>query len=205
MTPEPIVVLSALEHHLYCPRQCALIHVDGLWAENAHTVIGSRAHRRVDSAPGRRERGRQVLRSVPLYSDRYGLSGRSDAIEVHDDGTVVPVEYKAGVRHGQSADVQLCAQALCLEEMLGRPVEVGYVWYGGTRRRFRVEFDDGLRALTLGTVEAIRANLVSGRLPTAVADQRCRECQLEPTCLPDVLVRSEAVRSYVEDKVMRCV
>lgn len=204
MTPEPVVVLSAIEHHLYCPRQCALIHVDGLWAENAHTVIGGRAHRRVDSAADRRERGKAVLRSVQLYSDRYGLSGRSDAIEVHDDGTIVPVEYKSGVRHGEAADVQLCAQALCLEEMMGRTVEFGFVWYGGPRRRLRVEFTDRLKALTLATVEEIRFSLVSGRLAPAVADERCRECQLEPVCLPDVLVRADSVRTYVEREVTRC-
>lgn len=204
MMVEPVVLLSALEHYLYCPRQCALIHVDGLWTENAYTVAGTRSHRRVDTAPSRRERGRRVLRGIPLYSERYGLSGRADAVEVHDDGSVVPVEYKAGVAHGQAADVQLCAQGFCLEEMLERPIPFGFVWYAGPRRRVRVEFTPELRGTTLEVIEAVRSMLVSGVLPSAVADARCRECQLEPTCLPDVVIRPDAIRHYVESEVLRC-
>jgi CRISPR-associated exonuclease Cas4 len=204
VTPEPVVPLSALEHHLYCPRQCALIHVDGVWAENAHTVAGQRAHRRVDSGTARRERGRRVLRAIPLYSDRYGLSGRADAIEVHDDGSIVPVEYKAGRRHGQAADVQLCAQGFCLEEMTGTPVPFGYVWYGAPRRRLRVDFDDSLRGRTVGIIDEIREVLRSDRLPPAVADRRCTECQLEPYCLPDVVIRPGDLLSYVNREILGC-
>ena len=134
MTPEPVVQISAIEHFVYCPRQCALIHCDGVWSDNAHTVRGSRAHRRVDSGEHRQERGRQVLRAIPLWSEELGLSGRADAVEVEGDA-VRPVEYKAGVRHGSAADLQLCAQALCLEEMLDVEIPHGYVWYGGPRRR----------------------------------------------------------------------
>jgi len=117
MNIEPVVPISAIEHFAYCPRQCALIHCDGVWNDNEHTVGGTRAHRRVDSGEHRRERGRMVLRSIPLWSESLGLSGRADAVEMADNA-VVPVEYKAGVRHGNAADLQLCAQALCLEEML---------------------------------------------------------------------------------------
>lgn len=204
MTPEPVVLLSALEHHLYCPRQCALIHVDGFWAENAHTVVGTRAHRRVDSGVDRRERGRHVLRGIPLFSEQYGLSGRADAVELYDDGSVVPVEYKAGVRHGRAAEVQLCAQALCLEEMTGRPVPFGFVWYGTPRRRLRVDCRHELRSTTVAVVEEVRATLVSGVLPPAVADERCRECQLEPVCLPGVVADPVAVRRYLEREVLAC-
>jgi CRISPR-associated exonuclease Cas4 len=204
MTPEPVVLLSALEHHLYCPRQCALIHVDGLWAENASTVAGTRAHRRVDTAPGRQERGRLILRGLPLYSERYGLSGRADAVEVHGDGSLFPVEYKAGVRHGQAADVQLCAQALCLEEMTGQAVPTGLVWYGGPRRRRIVELEDELRTMTITAINQVRANLVEGVLPPAVADDRCRECQLEPVCMPQVVLRPKAVLRYLERQVFAC-
>jgi CRISPR-associated exonuclease Cas4 len=204
VTPEPIVLLSALEHYLYCPRQCALIHVDGVWAESAHTVAGQRAHRRVDSGAGRRERGRRVLRAIPLYSDRYGLSGRSDAIEVHDYGSVIPVEYKAGRRHGQAADVQLCAQGFCLEEMTGMPVPFGEVWYGAARRRLRVEFGDLLRARTAEVIGEVRAALRAGRLPPAVADRRCADCQLEPHCLPDLVIRPGDIRAYVNREILAC-
>ena len=139
VTDEPIVTISAIEHFVYCPRQCALIHCDGVWSDNAQTVRGSRAHRRVDSGRHRRERGRLVLRSIPLWSETLGLSGRADAVEI-EPGVVRPVEYKSGIQHGSAADLQLCAQALCLEEMLNVAIPDGDVWYGGPRRRVRVAF-----------------------------------------------------------------
>ncbi len=201
MSPEPVVPLSALEHHLYCPRQCALIHVDGAWQENRATVAGVRAHRRVDTPGDRRERGRRVFRAVPLWSDAYGLSGRSDGVEVYDDGGVAPVEHKAGVRHGQAADVQLCGQALCLEEMFRRPVPEGYVWYGGTRRRERVMFDG---ELTARVIDEVRTNLLLGVLPPAVADQRCRACQLEAVCLPGIVAQPHPPDRCPEEAIFRC-
>lgn len=204
MTPDPIIPLSALEHHLYCPRQCALIHVDGIWRENRATVAGSRAHRRVDTPGGRWERSRRVLRAIPLYSDRFGLIGRADGVELYEDGSIAPVEHKSGVRHGQAADVQLCAQALCLEEMFGKPVPCGYVWYGAKRRREAVSLDEALRSLTVSVVDAVRRNIADGTLPPAVADERCRECQLEPVCMPHVVIRPKAVERYVEEDVFTC-
>lgn len=204
MTPEPIVLLSALEHYMYCPRQCALIHVDGLWADNAHTIAGTRSHKRVDTAPSRTERGRRVLRGVPLYSEVHGLSGRADAIEVQPDESYVPVEYKSGTRHGMAAEIQLCAQALCLEEMQGVSIPHGFVWYAGPRKKALVELNHDLRERTLEVVEQVRAQLVTGKLPPAVWDQRCRECQLEPTCMPQVIFSPEQVLAYVSREVFSC-
>lgn len=200
----PVVPISALEHHEYCPRQCALIYVDGLWGENAFTVAGDRAHRRVDSGASRTERGRRVLRSIPLWSESLGLSGRADAVEVHPDGRVIPVEYKSGVRHGRAADLQLCAEALCLEEMLQVPVPEGYVWYGAWRRRWFVSIDDELRRATVETVAAVRELLLADQLPEAPADERCRTCQLEPQCLPEVVSTRGRIAAYVEQEVYRC-
>ena len=153
--PKPVVTLSALEHHMYCPRQCALIYVDGIWIENRATVAGRRAHNRVDTPGSRRERSRVVARAIPLYSDQFGLSGRADGIELLADGSLVPVEHKAGVRHGQTADVQLCAQALCLEEMFDVSIAFGYIWYGGTRHRQRIALDEELRSLTISVINEI--------------------------------------------------
>ena len=204
MSPEPVVALSALEHHLYCPRQCALIHVDGIWMENRSTIAGVRAHRRVDAPGDRWERSRRVVRAVPLYSDRFGLVGRADVIEIVGDGSLAPVEYKSGSPHGRAADVQLCAQALCLEEMFERPVPFGFVWYGATRRRQRVLLDAALRTLTSDVIDEVRSNMADGRLPAPVADGRCRECQLEPVCMPDVVIQSAAVTRYVEREVLGC-
>ena len=139
-----VIPISAIEHFVYCPRQCALIHCDGVWADNAYTVRGSRAHRRVDSGKARRERGKLVLRAIPLWSEELGLTGRADAVEL--DGDVVrPVEYKSGVPHGTAADLQVCAQAMCLEEMLAVEIAEGAVWYAGLRRRVRVALTTDLR------------------------------------------------------------
>lgn len=201
---EPTVAISAIEHWEYCPRQCALIHADGVWADNEHTVRGERAHRRADSGRHRVERGRRVLRSIPLWSERLGLSGRADVVEVTSDGRLVPVEYKSGTRHGDAAHLQLCAQALCLEEMLDVAVDEGALWFGGPRRRVAVRFDDQLRSRTVTTIEAIREVLVRGGLPGAPADERCTSCQLQGHCLPQVVSRPELVTRYVTDEVFGC-
>lgn len=199
---EPVVPISAIEHYSYCPRQCALIHCDGVWHDNEHTVRGTRGHRRVDSGEHRWDRGRMVLRGIPLWSESLGLSGRADAVEV-GDGHVCPVEYKSGSRHGTTADLQLCAQALCLEEMLGVAVASGRVWYGGPRRSVAVEFTGGLRAEVLATVERIREQLLSGSLPRAPNDERCDECQLRHHCLPELAGASRRLARYV-DSVFEC-
>ena len=196
-------MISAIEHFAYCPRQCALIHCDGVWSDNVHTVKGTRMHRRVDSGQHRKERGHRVLRAIPLWSETLGLSGRSDAVEVAD-GVVRPVEYKSGIPHGHAANLQLCAQALCLEEMLGVEVEDGSVWYGGLRRRLRVVFTADLRQEVREIVWSIRQQLLEGALPDAPNDQRCTECQLLHHCLPELTSAPDRVSRYLADSVFRC-
>lgn len=189
---------------MYCPRQCALIHVDGVWSDNIHTATGSRGHRRVDSGEYRTERGRLVLRSIPLWSEAFGLSGRADAIELTGDGRFVPVEYKIGTSHGLAAHVQLCAQALCLEEMTATPIREGALWFSAHRRRDVVAIDVQLRALTTGVIADVRANLLSSRLPAAPNDARCQECQLLGHCLPGLVAGPAAVERYLQDEVFSC-
>ena len=203
MTPEPVIPISAIEHFVYCPRQCALIHCDGVWSDNAHTVRGTRAHRRVDSGRHRTERGRRVLRGIPLWSESLGLSGRADVVEMEGDA-IRPVEYKSGVRHGVTADLQLCAQALCLEEMLGVAVPSGSVWYAGPRRRVEVGFTDTLRNQVIVAIGAIREQLLTGELPDAANDERCSECQLWHHCLPGVTNAPRTVRRYMSTVVFGC-
>ena len=198
-----VVPISAIEHYEYCARQCALIHVDGVWSDNQHTVRGQHGHRRVDSGAHRRERGSLVLRAIPLWSETLGLSGRADAVEIVD-GAVRPVEYKAGTRHGLAADLQVCAQALCLEEMLGTRVPYGYVWYASIRRRSRVDFTSDLRSEVLTAVESIRGLMSSGKLPTAPNDARCRECQLLHHCLPEMSDGKDRVTRFIRRDVFGC-
>ena len=201
---EIVVPISAIEHYEYCARQCALIHVDGVWSDNRHTVRGKHDHRRVDSGAHRSERGVLVLRAIPLWSEKFGLSGRADVVEIAA-GSVRPVEYKAGTRHGRSADLQVCAQALCLEEMLELEVPYGYVWYGATRRRKRVDFTAELRSDVLAIVESIRGQMKSGKLPAAPNDARCRECQLVHHCLPEISDGRDRVTHFMRTDVFECV
>ena len=203
MNVEPVVPISAIEHFVYCPRQCALIHCDGVWSDNAYTVRGSRAHRRVDSGRHRRERGRLVLRSLPLWSETLGLSGRADAVEI-EPGVVRPVEYKSGIRHGAAADLQLCAQALCLEEMLDVAIPDGDVWYGGPRRRVRVAFTPALRHEVGEIIHEIRQQLLTASLPEAPNDPRCEACQLQHHCLPAVTSAPQKVTRYMDNVVFQC-
>jgi CRISPR-associated exonuclease Cas4 len=204
MTVEPVIAISAIEHHAYCPRQCALIHVDGVWTDNRHTLRGQHGHRRVDSGAHRMERGRRMLRALPLWSESLGLVGRADAVEVTDDGRVAPVEYKIGTRHGRAADLQLCAQALCLEEMLGVDVPVGFLWFSAHRRRERVELNETLRLATLDVIEQIRLWFQVPTLPPAVDDERCAECQLVGHCLPAVAADPGRVVSYLRRELAGC-
>ncbi len=200
---EPLVPISALEHHLYCPRQCALIHVEGLWFDNEHTARGNVGHQRADHGGDRTERAKRVLRAVPLWSEVLGLSGRADAIEISAGGIPAPVEYKIGTRHGGAAHVQLCAEALCLEEMTGLAVPEGFIWLAGPRRRLRVTIDEVLRNATTTAIAEVRTWLEAGTLPAPVNDRRCGQCQLLEFCLPELVARPEAVRRYVRE-VLGC-
>lgn len=199
---EPVIPIHALEHLAYCERQAAIVHVEGFWRDNEHTVRGVRGHRRVDEGPARSERGRQVLRGVALWSERFGLSGRADAVEIDGDA-VWPVEYKSGVRHGRAAEVQMCAQALCLEEMLGTTIRAGYVWYAGHRRRQEVPVDRELRQLTVNAIDRMRSLFGPGPLPPAPNDRRCNECQVRGYCLPSIVAEPKRVAEYVSG-VLTC-
>ncbi|MCY3487165.1 MAG: CRISPR-associated protein Cas4 [Bacteroidetes bacterium] len=203
MSVEPVVLISAIEHFVYCSRQCALIYCDGMWSDNTHTVRGKRAHRRVDSGQHRQERGRQILRSIPLWSEKLGLSGRADAIEI-SNGVICPVEYKSGTRHGTSADLQLCAQALCLEEMFAVEISYGYIWYTGPRRRIKVDLTPKLKEEVGDIVMEIRSQILTGELPGAPNDERCGQCQFLQHCLPELTSSPHKVEKYMTEFVFAC-
>lgn len=191
------IPIAALQHLIFCERQFALIHIEGLWAENRLTAEGRELHERVDSGERERREGMQVLRSVPLTSRRLGLVGRADVVELHEDGTVVPVEYKRGTSKAGSCDrLQLCAQAICLEEAFGRPVEVGFLFYARTRRREEVRFGADLRAATAQAAERARELVRRGLTPGARMEPKCRRCSLLELCLP-AAVGGGSARRYV--------
>lgn len=180
------VLISAIEHYSYCPRQCALIHIEQTYEENLFTMRGRITHERVDSGDDTPSRGTPTERGLPLWSERYGLRGKADAVEWRN-GAPYPVEYKSGRRHGPHADLQLCAQALCLEEMFGVAVPRGAIYYAATRKRHEIIFDEALRGHTLELVNAIRTMHVTQQLPAALADARCVNCSLINACLPYVV------------------
>ena len=190
-TPEPLVLLSAIEHYAYCPRQCALIHVEQGYADNVYTVRGKHAHERVHQDHAADPESDQVMRGLGLYSDRLGLIGKADLVEMRAEGPY-PVEYKVGRVHRAPAELQLCAQALCLEEMLGRPVPRGAIYRIAARTRREVAFTAALRQRTLETIETVRDLLRRSYVPPPAKNERlCRRCSLRDTCLPQV-VREEA-------------
>lgn len=187
------ILISAIEHYSYCPRQCALIHVEQTYDENLYTMRGKLAHERVDSGDDAPNRGVETLRGIPLWSERYGLRGKADAVEMRADGPY-PVEYKVGRPHGNHPDFQLCAQALCLEDMLGVPVRRGAIYYAATRKRREVVFDDALRKRTIGMIGAIRDMIAAQQLPDAPNDERCPNCSLIHACLPNVVGETARLR-----------
>ncbi len=192
------IAVSALEHYAYCARQCALIHVDQTFDENVFTVRGTEAHERVDIPASELVAGVRYERALPIWSDRLGLIGKADLVEFHADGAF-PVEYKVGRRRRAGGgfrpeDLQVCAQALCLEEMLGAPVPRGAIFYWTTRRRHPVDFTPALRAATEEAVAAVRAQFREPRLPPALDDARCTQCSLNVSCLPSVVAARDRLR-----------
>ena len=189
------VPLSALQHWAYCPRQCALIHLEQVFEENLFTQRGQALHKRVDD-PGYEIRdGLRVERALPLFSDRLGLVGKADVVEFLPDGTPYPVEYKQGSRHKRADiaacdDLQLAAQALCLEEMFGRAVPEGALYYATSRRRRVVVIDAELKAKVETTLGAVRQLLLRGALPPPLNDEHCRACSLRDLCQPEAAVHS---------------
>lgn len=183
------VMLSALQHFAFCPRQCALIHIEQAWAENIYTLRGMRVHEKVHQPDDEViEAGIRVERSLYLCSHKYGIRGIADVVEFDPDNNPYPVEYKSGSKKSRQADsVQLCAQALCLEEMLDRPVRVGAIFYYKSRRRKEIEFTHKLRSLTIKTIEQTRSLLNQAKLPPPVTDKRCQDCSLIQTCMPDTI------------------
>lgn len=206
MDDEELIPISALQHYLYCPRQCALIHVERLWAESRETAEGRLLHERVDQPQVERRRGVRTVTAMPLLESTLGLVGVADLVELHatDRGErAFPVEYKRGRPKAHRADeVQLCAQALCLEAMLGVSVTAGALFYGKTRRRQEVVFDAALRDLTRTVITETAAMLRAGRTPGAVYQaRRCDACSLLDLCQPQWLEHGQGVDDWLREQL----
>lgn len=211
-TEDDLLPVSALQHLLFCERQCALIHVEGLWAENRLTVEGQQLHERVDAGPRETRGGIRITRHLAIRSLRLGLTGRTDAVEFHeperpgDPTRVTPVEYKRGKPKLDPSDrVQLCAQALCLEEMLGATIPSGALFYATLRRRTEVSFDDQLRQLTEQSAARLHALVDGGVTPLAVREPKCARCSLLELCLPDALNPRRSASRYLSRALDRSI
>lgn len=210
---DDLLPLSALQHLLFCERQCALIHIEQAWAENLFTAEGRIMHERVHTAD-RQSRGRvRIEYSMWLRSLRLGLIGKADVVEFHRkpasqkagpaEWTPFPVEYKRGKPKKDNCDkVQLCAQALCLEEMLNVEVPCGALFYGKKRRRTDITFNETLRRQTEDTAMRLHELIASGRTPKPVYTPKCDSCSLAKICLPKTIERKSAfVKRYLSGAI----
>lgn len=189
------IPLSALQHWIYCPRQCGLIHLEQAFADNIHTARGQAVHHLVDTPGYEIKSGVRMERALPVWSDRHNLIGKADLVEFHPDGSIYPVEFKHGAKRQKlHDDIQLAAQAMCLEYMLGRPVPKGAIFHATSHRRREVNITPELKQLVIETANAIRAMLASGKLPPPVNDARCKECSLKDICQPEALAERARLR-----------
>lgn len=211
MTPLPsesdeLVALSALQHLIFCERQAALIHVERVWREDAATAEGRVLHERADLPGVVQTKSVRVARSVDLRCHRLHIAGRADVVEYRPDDTLpngwrpFPVEYKRGsAKHKLADKVQLCAQALCLEEMHACEVPRGALFYGASHRRMEVDFDSTLRAQTESAAMRMHALISEGVVPRVAMMPKCKSCSLLALCLPDVTGPGERSRSLLDE------
>ena len=211
MPPDDLLPISALQHLLFCPRQCGLIHLEQVWAENRLTAAGRLLHERVHEGPAESRGGVRIVRGLRLASAELGLTGIADVVELHPApaGTPpsraceipglagrwvpFPVEYKRGRPKPDACDrVQLCAQAICLEAMLGVTVEQGALYYGRPRRRQAVEIDEPLRRETADAARRLHELFRTGRTPPPQPSRKCRACSLKAICMPKAAARPSA-------------
>ncbi|MDP2364869.1 MAG: CRISPR-associated protein Cas4, partial [Ignavibacteria bacterium] len=180
-----------LQHYVYCPRQCGLIHVDDVWQDNVFTVRGNILHEKVDTDTYETRGTTKTVRGLRIHSYKFGITGRCDVVEFKEteNGKVVlPVEFKSGEPKEDISDkVQLCAQAICLEEMLNITIKQGFFFYGKIRRRNIVDIDEELRTQTEKIIFAVREIVTSKKIPVAEYQTKCRNCSLQSICQPKAM------------------
>ena len=211
-TEDEMLMLSGIQHFAFCPRQWWLIHIDQVWVDNRLTALGQHMHRRVNDPEQSERRGSTVtLRAIPIASPTLGLYGIADAIELRPSTVrkgyihpkypgfweITPIEYKRGTPkcYTRADELQLCAEAICLEEMYGQSISVGYLFYGETKHRLAIELTHELRAETISIARQMHTALSTGKAIAPVAISGCRSCSLRSLCLPEV-VQCTSVSDY---------
>lgn len=191
---EDIIAISALNQYIFCPRRCALMHVEGIWHDNEHTAKGTVLHKNADKVGYESTKDAKILRALPLFSHNLGLSGKADIVEMRAD-EIIPVEYKKGKRRKfDNDDIQLTAQALCLEEMFARKIKRGFIYHAASRRRREAIFDESLRAETIKTIKKVRELLQNEIIPKAEYKPRCEGCSLYNVCLPKLSDEEQRIK-----------
>ena len=200
---DDLIQLSALQHFAFCERQCALIHIEQIWSENMFTAEGRIMHDKVDTAKHESRGNIRVEFGVPLRSLRLGLTGKADVVEFHKDGKswrAFPVEYKRGKPKADDCDkVQLCAQAMCLEEMMSVEIPKGALFYGQIRRREDVIFDDALKKETENTAKKVHELIESQKTPGPEYSKRCKSCSLFQQCMPELCSKKNKASRYLSN------
>ena len=200
-TEDDFIMISALQHYVYCPRQCGLIHVEDAWNENLYTVRGNILHEKVDTDTYETRGTLKTVRGLRIHSVEYGIVGRCDVVEFRESKTgdeILPVEFKSGEPKEDISDkVQLCAQAFCLEEMLSTKVNRGAFFYGRIRRRDVIEIDNELRSQTKSIIGSVREIVSKKIVPTADYSAKCRNCSLENICQPKAMNKKK-LNSYIK-------
>lgn len=180
------IPISALQHYDFCPRQCAYIHVERLWQDNFLTAKGNQLHDRVHTNESEKRGNLKTERGVQVYSERYGLTGKLDLLEIQINPLqLTPVEYKRGKPKVSDCDrIQLCAQVLCLEEMRNISIHRAALWYWQVRKREWIDINDSIRQLTIDTIRAVHRLIESSSLPKAVYSNSCKACSFFDICQP---------------------
>lgn len=197
------LLLSGLQHLCFCPRQCAFIHVEQLWSENYFTASGRILHEKVHGGIGESRRCIRTERDLKIASRRLGVTGKTDAVEFYSDGTVIPIEYKHGKpKEDFSDEVQLCAQAMCLEEMLGVQIDQGALFYFKVRKRIPVDMSPQLRQETIRVAEEFHGLIQEGKTPAAQYTKKCNSCSFIDVCFPESAGRNKSVEIYLKRRLV---
>ena len=207
MYPESdYLLLIGLQHLRFCPRQCALIHIEQQWSENFFTAAGRVQHEKVHGATAESRKAVKTERNLKIASALLGVTGCTDAVEFYSDGKIIPVEYKHGKpKENTSDEVQLCAQVICLEEMLDRTIDEGALFYFKIRRRISVPITDELRKETIGLAERFHRFVADGKTPRAVYSKKCESCSFIDECFPESAGKNKSAVDYIRRRLRQAV
>lgn len=193
------VPISALQHYTYCPRQCYLIYLEDIYEENIYTLEGSSIHEKVHEEISQKRKQLRIETSLPIWSSKLRIRGQADLVEFKEDD-IRPVEYKRGKKKSRRADeIQLCAQALCLEEMFKTHIEEGDIYHHSSHQRRQVKLGTKLRSKVKETIKAVQELLEGQIVPPPATDDRCYRCSLKHSCMPKAIANKAKLKIYQRD------